>query len=44
MLTLKRFNIKFVLQYSTDVENIFYICGVIARWHNILLKVYCFYP
>ena len=42
MLILSRFSVKFVSQYSTDVENIFYICGVIAGWRNILMKVFCF--
>ena len=31
MLILSRFSVKFVSQYSTDVGNIFYICGVIGR-------------
>ncbi len=31
MLILSRFSVKFVLQYSTDVGNIFYICSVIVR-------------
>ena len=30
MLILSRFNVKFVGQYSTNVENIFYLCQVIA--------------
>ena len=42
MLILSRFSVKFVLQYSTDVENIFYLCGVISGWRNILMKVFCF--
>ena len=42
MLILSRFSVKFVSQYSTDVGNIFYICGVIAEGHNILMKVFCF--
>ena len=42
MLILSRFSVKFVSQYSTDVENIFYLCGVIAGWRNILMKVFSF--
>lgn len=40
MLILSGFNVKFVLQYSTDVGNIFYICVIIVRRCYIMMKVF----